>query len=158
MSDIASTLATVARHVGATDVPWVKNPAHPGAEMRLLQADIDAGVYVTAGRMPPGLSVGTHRHTGAVHMFTLSGSWAYREHDFTNRAGSYLYEPPGSVHTLYVPADQEVTETLSVIYGDTLYLDPDGAVIARSNAATNLRLYFEACEAAGLPRPNGVLQ
>jgi hypothetical protein len=91
-------------------------------------------------------------------MFTLSGSWGYVEHDFVNRAGSYLYEPPGSVHTLYVPADQPVTETLSVIYGETLYLDADGAVIARSNASTNLRLYYEACEAAGLPRPNGILR
>ncbi len=158
MKDMAVSLANVARHVGATDVPWVENPAYPGTEMRLLQADVEAGVYVTAGRMSPGLSVGTHRHTGAVHMFTLSGSWAYREHDFVNRAGSYLYEPPGSVHTLYVPTDQGITETLSVIYGETLYLDADGAVVARSDASTNLRLYFEACEAAGLPRPNGVLQ
>jgi quercetin dioxygenase-like cupin family protein len=158
VNTIDNPLAAVARHVGAADVPWVLNPAHPGAEMRLLQADVDARVYVTAGRLPPGLSVGIHRHTGAVHMFTLSGSWGYREHDFVNRAGSYLYEPPNSVHTLYVPTDQDVTETLSVIYGETLFLDPDGAVIARSDASTNLRLYFEACEAAALPRPNGILR
>ena len=75
------------------------------------------------GACTPASKVGTHRHLGAVHMFTLSGSWVYLEHDFVNRAGSYLYEPPGSVHTLYVPADNtEVTETLTVVYGRTEYI------------------------------------
>ncbi|HZP28593.1 MAG TPA: 2,4'-dihydroxyacetophenone dioxygenase family protein, partial [Acidimicrobiia bacterium] len=95
----------VAMHVGADEVPWVPNPAYPGTSFRLLQADVDAGVYAMAGRMGAGLAVGTHRHTGAVHMFTLSGAWRYLEHEYVNRAGSYLYEPPGSVHTLQVPSD-----------------------------------------------------
>jgi 2,4'-dihydroxyacetophenone dioxygenase len=149
----------IAMHVGEDQVPWVPNLAYPGTSMRLLQADVDAGVYAMAGRLPPGLAVGTHHHTGAVHMFTLSGAWGYREHDFVNRAGSYLYEPPGSIHTLFTPDDNpEVTETLTVVYGTTEYLDADGAVIAVSDAATNLAAYYEACEAAGVPRPDAVLR
>src|SRR4051812_22137331 len=105
----------VARHVGIDEVPWVPNLKYPGTEMRLLQADVDAGVYTMAGRMHPGLLVGTHRHLGAVHMFTLSGAWVYLEHDFVNRAGSSLYEPRGWVHPLAIPAENaEVTETLTV--------------------------------------------
>lgn len=147
-----------ARHVGIDDVPWVKNPA-VNAQMRLLQVDDDANLYVTHGRLPAGLRVGTHRHTGPVLGFTLSGSWGYVENDFLNRAGSYLYEPVGSVHTLYVPDDNaEVTETLFAIYGDVEYLDPDGNVLFVSNARRNLDLYYEACEEAGLPRPNGILR
>ena len=64
----------------------------------------------------------------------------------------------GSVHTFAVLPDQGVTETLTVIYGQTEYLDPDGHVYAVTNAATNLRAYYEACEAAGVPRPGGVLR
>ena len=149
----------VAAHVGADEVPWVPNLAYPGTWMRLLQADVHAGVYAMAGRMPPGMAVGTHRHTGAVHMFTLSGAWGYREHDYVNRAGSYLYEPPGSIHTLYVPDDNtEITETLTVVYGTTEYLDESGAVISVSDAATNLEAYFVACESAGVPRPAAILR
>lgn len=149
----------IARHVGEDEVPWVPNLAYPGTSMRLLQADVDAGVYAMAGRLPAGLAVGTHHHTGAVHMFTLSGAWVYREHDFVNRAGSYLYEPPGSVHTLYVPEDNEgITETLTVVYGTTEYLDADGNIVAVSDAASNLRAYYESCEAAGVPRPDAVLR
>ncbi|HEV8298796.1 MAG TPA: 2,4'-dihydroxyacetophenone dioxygenase family protein [Acidimicrobiales bacterium] len=146
-----------AKHVGIEDVPWVKNPLLE-AEMRLLQVNEEDGLYVLHGRMPAGMSVGTHRHRGPVLGFTLSGSWGYRENDFLNRAGSYLYEPVDSVHTLFVPADNtEVTETLFAIYGDTEYLDADGNVTYVSNAARNLELYYEACEAAGVPRPNGII-
>ena len=147
-----------AMHLGAEETPWVPNHAYPGTSMRLLQADVETGVYALAGRMAPGLDVGTHRHTGAVHMFTLSGAWRYLEHDYVNRAGSYLYEPPGSVHTLHVPADNtELTETLSVIYGTTEYLDQDGAVTMVNDAAAALRAYYESCEAAGIPRPTGII-
>jgi 2,4'-dihydroxyacetophenone dioxygenase len=147
-----------AMHLGAEQTPWVPNLAYPGTTMRLLQADVGAGVYAMAGKMPPGLDVGTHRHTGAVHMFTLSGAWRYLEHDYVNRAGSYLYEPPGSVHTLQVLADNtELTETLSVIYGTTEYLDSNGDVIAVNDAAAALRGYYESCEAAGIPIPSGII-
>ncbi|WP_436771671.1 2,4'-dihydroxyacetophenone dioxygenase family protein [Yinghuangia sp. YIM S09857] len=147
-----------AAHVGVEDVPWVENHAYPGTMMRLLRADLAEGTYVMAGRLPAGLEVGTHRHIGAVHMFTLAGAWGYREHGFVNRAGSYLYEPPGSTHTLFVPADNtEVTETLTIVHGVTEYLDADGNVVAVSDAAANLRGYYESCEAAGLPRPSGIL-
>jgi hypothetical protein len=158
MTNTATPLPAVARHVGVDEVPWVPNPRFPGTEMRLLQADVNVGVYTMAGRMPGGLEVGTHRHEGAVHMFTLSGAWVYREHDFVNRVGSYLYEPPGSVHTLYVLPEHAVTETLTVVYGKTLYLDANGDVISVSDAGTTLEGYYEACEAAGVPRPEGILR
>lgn len=151
-------LAAMAMHVGIDEVPWVANPNFPGAELRLLQADIERGIYVMAGRLPGDLLVGTHRHTGAVHMFTLSGAWKYQEHDYINRAGSYLYEPEGSVHTLYVLPNTEKTETLTVVYGDTEYFDEEGAVVSVSTAASNLQMYYEACEHAGVPRPEAILR
>jgi len=158
MTNPADVLA-VARHVGVDDVPWVPNLNYPGTEMRLLQADLDAGVYTLAGRMHAGLTVGTHRHLGAVHMFTLSGSWVYLEHDFVNRAGSYLHEAPASVHTLSVPADNTQTrETLTVVYGRTEYIGDGGEVIAVSDTASNLAMFYESCEAAGIPRPTAILK
>jgi len=154
---LVGALAAVAQHVGAADVPWVPNHLFPGAELRLLQADVARGVYVMAGRLPGDLEVGTHRHTGAVHMFTLTGAWKYHEHAYVNRAGSYLYEPEGSVHTFYVLPGDETTETLSIVHGETEYLDADGQVVNVSNAATNLANYYESCERAGVPRPSGIL-
>jgi 2,4'-dihydroxyacetophenone dioxygenase len=95
-----------ALHVGLSEIPWVQNPS-VDARMRLLHVDAGQQMTVSHGLMAPGLAVGTHRHQGPVQMWTMSGSWVYREHAFVNRAGSYLFEPIGSVHTLYVPADTD---------------------------------------------------
>ena len=79
----------------------------------------------------------------------------YVEHEYVNRAGSYLYEPVGSVHTLYVPEENEgLSEVLSIVYGDIEYLDEDGEVLYMSNWKRTMADYFEGCEAAGIPRPN----
>lgn len=46
-----------------------------------------------------------------------------------NIAGSYLYEPAGSVHTLHVPAtNTESTEVSFAIRGANLNLDEQGNV------------------------------
>ena len=147
-----------ATHIGVDEIPWVQNPS-VDARMRLLHVDPANQMTVSHGLMAAGLSVGTHRHRGPVQMWTMAGSWRYREHEFVNRAGSYLFEPIGSVHTLEVPADNdEPTEVLSIVYGDVEYLDPDGAVVFTSTWERTLQLYFEGCEAAGVDRPNGLLR
>jgi outer membrane protease len=33
----------------------------------------------------------------------LKGKWKYLEHDWVAEAGSYVFEPPGEIHTLVVP-------------------------------------------------------
>jgi hypothetical protein len=148
------TIAPAALHVGIDELPWVTN-GRVGGRMRLLQVDADAQMSVTHGLLPAGLAVGTHRHQGPVQMWTMSGSWVYREHEYVNRAGSYLYEPIGSIHTLYVPEQEDAfSEVLSIVYGDVEYLDADGEVISVSNWKQTMKDYFEGCEAAGLPRPN----
>ena len=43
-----------------------------------------------------------HRHPQAVHGFVLKGRWRYLEHDWVASEGSYVFEPPGEIHTLVV--------------------------------------------------------
>ena len=46
----------------------------------------------------PGCALPLHYHTGPAQVYTLSGRWCYREYpDQPQTAGSYLYEPVGSV-------------------------------------------------------------
>ena len=76
--------------------------------MQLLQADLANGVWIVRSLFPPGVTIQTHKHTGHVYAFTQSGQWHYLESpEALNTAGSYLFEPAGSVHTLHVPADNE---------------------------------------------------
>jgi 2,4'-dihydroxyacetophenone dioxygenase len=101
-------------------------PALEGVSLTPLFLDRENGVWVMYGRFAPGTVLPAHLHTGSVHFFTTKGRWAYREYpDDPQVAGSYLYEPGGSMHTFTVPADaSEDAEGFFVINGANLnFLD-----------------------------------
>jgi quercetin dioxygenase-like cupin family protein len=99
-----------------------------------------------------GFEVPTHRHTGPVWGYTVSGAWKYKEYEYVNRAGSFLYEPAGSVHTL--TCIEPDTLVWFHMYGANLNLDADGNVESVTDGAGTLAAYYMLCEAEGLPRPN----
>jgi quercetin dioxygenase-like cupin family protein len=99
-----------------------------------------------------GFEVQKHRHTGPVWGYTMSGAWKYKEYDYVNRAGSFLYEPAGSVHTLQCIEDD--TLVWFHMYGANLNLDADGNVESVTDGAGTLAAYYMLAEAEGLPRPN----
>ena len=137
-------------HIGADDLPWVD--IGPGAKLKVLQVRECEGLWVVANIFPAGYAVQTHRHTGPVWGYTVAGAWKDREYDYINRAGSFLYEPAGSVHTLECVEDE--TMVWFHMYGANLNLDSDGNVESVTDGAGTLAAYYMLCEAAGLPRPN----
>lgn len=142
-----------ALHRGESDLPFVA--LGDGTHLQLLQVDVEAGLWVIRTKFEPGVTVPTHKHTGEVFAFTLSGSWKYLEYPEVNRAGSYLYEPAGSVHTLTVPGDQtDMTDVWFAIYGANLNLDANGTVEMVIDAGLVRDTYFALCEAEGRPRPS----
>ncbi len=151
-----STSADVVRHVGDEDAPWVDTGY--GVDLKVVRFDAMKGTWVIRNRFRPGTRLQIHRHTGPVDGFTLAGRWHYLEYDFYSTAGSYIYEPANSVHTLDVPEDnQGDTDVLFVIEGALLNLDPDGKVESFTDGPSILEAYFALLEAAGTPRPNGLI-
>jgi 2,4'-dihydroxyacetophenone dioxygenase len=129
-----------------------------GIELKVLQIKVKEGLWVIRNRFAPGAKVQTHKHTGGVFAFTTRGAWRYRESDFVNTAGSYLYEPAGSVHTLVVPEQNtEPTEVWFAITGANLNLDANGNVEMVIDAGLVLSFYLSGCEAAGLGRPDVIV-
>jgi 2,4'-dihydroxyacetophenone dioxygenase len=115
---------------------------------------VEAGLWVVRVRFPPGTTLPRHKHTGEVFAFTLAGAWKYLEYPETNTAGSYLYEPAGSIHTLHVPDTNEgVTDVWFAIRGANLNLDEDGNVEQVVDAGAILNAYLRLCEKHGHPRP-----
>lgn len=140
-------------HRGEDECPFVD--AGEGVQLKVVQVDIDQGLWVVRNRFQPGARVARHKHTGPVYAFTLSGSWKYAEYPEVNRAGSYLFEPAGSIHTLVVPEDNtEVTDVWFTIWGANLNLDADGNVESVFDAGFILEAYLALAEAAGLDRPD----
>ncbi|ADP80151.1 2,4'-dihydroxyacetophenone dioxygenase family protein [Pseudofrankia inefficax] len=147
MSLIAA--APPALHRGEDQVPFVA--IGDGSFFRVLLVDATNGLWIIENRFAAGYRVQTHRHTGPVFAYTTSGAWKYEEQTEINRAGSFLLEPAGSVHTLTVIEDQ--TRVWFQMYGVNLNLDASGNVESVSDGPGSLAGYRLMCEAAGHGAP-----
>jgi 2,4'-dihydroxyacetophenone dioxygenase len=145
--------ATEAVHIGEEEIPFVTLP--DGSQLKILQVRRQEGLWIIRTKFNAGYQVQTHRHTGPVWGYTVSGAWKYKEYDYVNRAGSFLYEPAGSVHTLTVlPDNTEVTDVWFHMYGANLNLDADGNIESVTDGMTAYAGYMAMCEHQGLGRPN----
>jgi 2,4'-dihydroxyacetophenone dioxygenase len=140
----------LAVHVGRDDLPFVD--IGDGNLLKVIRVDEGEGLWIVENVFQRGFAVQTHRHTGPVFGYTTSGAWKYREYDYVNRAGSFLYEPAGSVHTLTVVEDD--TRVWFQIYGANLNLDENDNVVSVYDGALTLAAYYALCEAEGHARPN----
>jgi 2,4'-dihydroxyacetophenone dioxygenase len=142
-----------ALHRGEKELPFVTY--QEGVAFQLLQADIEGGLWVVRIRAQPGVTIQRHKHTGEVFAYTIAGSWKYLEYPEINTAGSYLYEPAGSVHTLNIlKSNSGITDVWFAIRGANLNLDDKGTVEAVIDAGAALEIYLAGCRAAGHPHPN----
>ncbi len=139
-------------HVGISDLPWAE--AGDGSALQLLHVDLNQGIWISNTRLPPGYKVVKHFHTGQVYAVTQQGRWFYAETpDAVNSAGSYLFEPAGSVHTLTTPADQDGdTVVWFAVHGANVNLDDDGKIVSILDARAVLEVYAGYCDALGLDR------
>ena len=144
--------APTAVHRGDGELPWVDD-GH-GTSFKVVVAKEKEGLWIVHTRFDPGVKVQTHKHTGPVYGYTSLGSWHYLESGFVNEAGSFLYEPAGSIHTLVVGEDnEEVTEVWFQIYGANLNLDSEGNVESVTDAASVLEGYRKLCAKHGHAEP-----
>ena len=153
-AQVTSNIIPEALHRGPKQLPFV--PFGDGVKLQLLQVDIEGGLWIVRTRFEPGVTVQRHKHTGEVYAVTFSGAWKYLEYpDTINRAGSYLYEPAGSIHTLTTDVEgvTEVMDTWFAIRGANLNLDDAGEVESMVDAGSILQHYYEECAKAGLPKP-----
>jgi quercetin dioxygenase-like cupin family protein len=139
----------LAVHVGRDDLPFVDIGG--GNLLKVVRVDEAEGLWIVENVFQAGFAVQTHRHTGPVFGYTTSGAWKYREYDYVNRAGSFLYEPAGSVHTLEVIEND--TRAWFHMYGANLNLREDGSVDSITDGPSTLLAYLNLCEAQGHGRP-----
>jgi len=118
---------------------WV--PLSPGRWSRPLCYNISQGYWVHLTKVIGGGFLSRHRHPAPVHGFVIKGSWRYLEHDWVAKEGSYLFEPPGEIHTLVVDEDCEEMITLFHNSGALIYCDEDGNTVGTTDV-------FDRIEAA----------
>ena len=126
---------------------WVPNG--PGRWSRPLCLNVSQGYWVHITKVTEAGIVSRHRHPAPVHGFVLEGKWRYLERDWEATAGSYLYEPPGDVHTLVVD-EGESMKTLFHNSGALLYCDEDGETIGSTDVFDRVQAARNHLEEVGL--------
>lgn len=128
----------------------VKNSL-PGVHVTPLFIDPENGVWVLFARFDPGTLLPKHFHTGTVHFYTTAGSWAYVEYpDDVQTAGSYLFEPGGSIHTF---KSDEGAEGFMVINGANINFNDDGSFMNIMDAGWIEQTVLAAAQANGQKAP-----
>ena len=91
-----------------------------------------------------------HRHPMIVVGYVIKGRWRYLEHDWVAEAGSFVYEPPGEIHTLFVPEDCAEMITFFNIAGAMIYLDDSGRQIGYEDVFTKIEMCRTHYSSVGL--------
>ena len=81
-------------------LPWV--PLTPYTDQILLKyfkLDPIRGEWIVLMKVPLGVQLPKHHHTGTVMVYTIEGKWKYEEHDWVAGPGSIVYETAASTHT-----------------------------------------------------------
>lgn len=149
---IVSTPQTELLTVNLEDIPLLQDAVDEGISFKPMCLDREGGLWVIMAYLEPGKQLPMHYHTGPAQVYTVQGRWLYREYpDQPQTAGSYLYEPSGSVHTLYTPEDNtEITIFLAIVYGTNVNFDEDGRFHSLLDAVSLAHLVDTAAEAQGL--------
>jgi quercetin dioxygenase-like cupin family protein len=144
-----SPLELVAAAVSGDEREWVP-AAMAGVWMRPLLFDTVRGAWTNVVRMRTQGFISRHAHPAPVHAYVVSGSWRYAERDWIAEAGSYVYEPPGDVHTLIAMKGESLT--LFWITGTLIELDETGRPTAYADVFTRITQTENHFAAVGLGR------
>lgn len=144
--------------IDTNKAPIIRDSLMPGVDVQPLFLDAQNGIWVLRVIFAPGVTLPRHFHTGSVHLWTMSGSWNYVEYpDQPQTAGSYLYEPGGSVHQFVTPADNtEPTDTFMVVTGCNVNFDDDGNFINIMDAGWIEQMVNHVAKEQGLSDVNYV--
>jgi 2,4'-dihydroxyacetophenone dioxygenase len=134
--------------IPADERVWV--PQAPDVWFRPLLLNTVNGGWCNLLRVKRSGVLHRHRHPMLVTGYVIKGRWKYLEHDWIAETGSFVYEPPGEIHTLTVPADCAEMITLFNISGAMVYLDAEGDTIGYEDVFTKLEMCRRHYAAVGL--------
>jgi hypothetical protein len=130
---------------------WV--PQAPLVWFRPLLFNTVTGGWCNLLRVRKAGVLSRHIHPAIVVGYVIKGSWRYLEHDWIAKEGSFVFEPPGEIHTLVVDensgGDQEMI-TFFNISGAMVYLDDAGQQTGYEDVFSKIQMCRQHYEAVGL--------
>lgn len=131
---------------GEGESPWV--PFRPNVFIRHLSFDVRTNMYANVLWVKSGGMLGRHRHRGRVFGYTLEGSWRYLEYDWIARAGSYVQESPGAIHTL---VSDEGMKTVFGLNGSLEFFDEHDSLLETLDVFWFIDHYTAYCRENAIP-------
>jgi 2,4'-dihydroxyacetophenone dioxygenase len=127
---------------------WV--PQAPDVWFRPLLLNTVSGGWCNLLRVRKSGVLSRHRHPMQVVGYVIKGRWRYLEHDWIAEEGSFVYEPPGEIHTLTVPEDCAEMITFFNISGAMIYVDEAGNTTGYEDVWTKIEMCRRHYAAVGL--------
>jgi quercetin dioxygenase-like cupin family protein len=120
---------------------WV--PQAENVWFRPLVLNATGGEWVNLLRVRKSGVLSRHRHPAPVYGYVIKGSWRYLEHDWIASEGTFVFEPPGDIHTLVVDEGCAEMITLFHVCGALVYVDEAGV----TNGYDDVHVKVEMCRA-----------
>ena len=127
---------------------WV--PQSENVWFRPLILNTTNGEWVNLLRVRRSGTLSRHRHPAPVYGFVLKGAWRYLEHDWVATEGTFIFEPPGEIHTLVVDEGIDEMITLFHVFGALIYYDEENNPVGHDDVHTKLEMCRAHFEETGL--------
>jgi hypothetical protein len=75
--------------------------------------------------------------------YNIQGKWRYEGREWVAAPGTFIFEPPGDIHTL-ITEDEEVL-TLFILGGSLQYFDENNQIIGQDDIYSVLKKYRDYC-------------
>lgn len=155
---VITQLPGIQREIAVAAIPddervWV--PQAPDVWFRPLLLNTVTGSWCNLLRVRKSGVLSRHIHPSWVTGYVIRGGWRYLEHDWVASEGSFVYEPPGEIHTLVVDEQSGgATEmiTLFNIHGAMVYVDADGNQVGYEDVFTKIEMCRKHYVEVGLGR------
>jgi hypothetical protein len=132
-------------------LPWVPfAPYSNDVFLKYFKLDPIRGETIVLMKVPAGVELPRHHHSGTVIVYTIEGRWKYKEHDWIAGPGSEHIETAASSPTPQAVSKDGHLVVLNIIVGDLVFLSEDGQMLATENWRTGLQRYLAYCEQAGI--------
>ncbi|WP_082361228.1 2,4'-dihydroxyacetophenone dioxygenase family protein [Bacillus sp. FJAT-28004] len=127
------------------DLPWVPFNENHTCYFKPLRFDLSTGTWIYLFKIKSNQVLGKHRHTGgSVIGYNIQGKWRYEGRDWAATPGTFIFEPPGDIHTL-ITEDEEVL-TLFILGGALQYFNDNDEITGQDDIFTVLKKYKDFCE------------
>lgn len=119
---------------------WV--PQATDVSFRPLLLNTVTGSWCNLLRVRKSGVLSRHIHPSWVTGYVIKGAWRYLEHDWVAREGSFVYEPPGEIHTLVVDEAAGAQEMITFfnIHGAMVYVDEQGKHTGYEDVFTKIQM------------------